>query len=311
MTAVPKPMGEVRMWFFLFIGEICENQACKAANPCFEMGCLSPIAILLLLRRFTLPMKTPLCLITGKEDFSFNLKNNNMKAANYYLLLVIMLAIGLSACSDSLTRKVESTTNEAGEIIGDIVEPNPSSVSIDDVRQWIADFDTVSGNHEFTHGFKLSVGDISALFEDKDTVNSDTIYAMIGYKAEIDSFDLIFCIETPTGSGVYKYFDFTKPCPSFCPNYPKPDTLPKVEALARTKGYWFGRDDMTNMLDSASEEGASLFLFLNPDSINIAEGIQVLFCNTTCEDIGHFARCDSVSCDTPPCNPPLCHQVPD
>ncbi len=230
-----------------------------------------------------------------------------MKAANFYLLTIVLLALGLSACSDSLTKKAESAKDEVGEI----VESNPSSISIDDARQWLADFDTVSGSREFVHGFKLSVGDINALFEDKDTVNSDTIYAMIGYKAAIDSFDLIFCVETPSNSGVYKYFDFTKPCPAYCPTYPKPDTLPKINALARTKGYWFGRDDMTTILQSASEEGKSLYLFLNPDSINIAQGIQVLLCDANCESPGHFARCDSVSCDTPPCNPPLCHQVHD
>lgn len=202
------------------------------------------------------------------------------------IVLLLLAGLAFTACKD--------TPND----MDDIVIYPVDTLTYDVAKGRVDAFAAIVASEpdkEFSFGFNLSHGDIQALYKDNDTTNQDTVYAMIGYDAAIDSFDLIFCIETPKNSGHYIYVDFTQPCPSFCPGYldPTPTASPLLDSLNGNTGFWFGREGMTAILSIGTDNGEESYLmFKNGDW---DQGVYLVVCPDDCDnpddENAYFAPC--------------------
>lgn len=159
---------------------------------------------------------------------------------------------------------------------------NPDTVDCDnllpaelcpDVAKTLVDafalLQTNEPDKDFVKGFEASFGDVEELLSVYDTTSDDTHYALFAYKAEVDSFDLILCIESPSGSGEYRYFDFMRPCPKFCPDTTNYGNAP-LEKLGKVNdhlGYYFDTDEITRIITfDGSGPNKPYFMLFNKES---------------------------------------------
>ena len=192
-----------------------------------------------------------------------------MKQMSKQILGLIALSLLFFACSQNSTNQkdtkeeIATMTSEEEPISSDSCNSvEPPRLCTDSVQKYLAAFEQMVETNPtmpYPAGYKLNTGDIAALLNDTTVDNSDTIYAMIGYKSlgEESGFDLIFCVETPANSGKFSYYDFSSPCPKFCPTgvitSSNPIDQPLLRDLKGQKGYWFGRA----LMDSALMGGVS------------------------------------------------------
>ncbi|MDP5171462.1 MAG: hypothetical protein NWR72_14550 [Bacteroidia bacterium] len=230
-----------------------------------------------------------------------------MKLIHFSLPTLLVLMLCLMSCttqpsgnqaseaSDSLSQAEQATRSLDMLETSDLL---PSEISAEAAHTRVAAFqEQVSSNptKEFANAFNLNHGDILDLFNDHDVQNTHDIFAMFGYLAETSSFDLIFSIYIPA-SNSYRYFNFTQPCPNFCPKFDalKGSPLPKLSDLEGVKGYWFGRANMTPSLEAAKNGGAESYLALQ--RANFANDIHFLVCEQDCtvgqEPAASFQPCD-------------------
>lgn len=204
------------------------------------------------------------------------------------IVLFLLTAFFFSACESNSKKATsekqtqESPKKEMTEV--EVSEPNPSELSQAEAKKLLDDFANIvvsSPSKAFVCGFKTSHGDIQALYNDLDTTNIDTIFAMIGYNTDLDEFDLVFCIETPTGSGDYLYYDFTSPCPAECPSYMTP-VPPTLNELNGQKGYWFGREGMSHFLEVGTDPSISTYcVYMNGQW---SQDLYLVECPATCTE---------------------------
>ncbi|MFK7970615.1 MAG: hypothetical protein AB8F95_09615 [Bacteroidia bacterium] len=231
-----------------------------------------------------------------------------------YTIALLLAALWFSACTDAGTTKnktgdtaqSDAVNVEKGMELGDAeYELLPSEITQAVAHQRITNFlDTVNMNpaKTFVHGFRLNHGDIKALEDDNDIHNADTIYAMLGYNTDSAFFDLVFCIETPKNSGTYRYFDFTQPCPQFCPGYLGDPNPPALSAVGDREGYWFGGEGMVKLWGIAEGENVESYLMLADGEWDSGIHLEVCIdnCDAPIETQGaYFAPCNTT--DTIPC----------
>ena len=146
------------------------------------------------------------------------------------------------------------------------IELNCGSVVLDcsTAEAWQSAYNNLPNSTTVSCGFKLACGDITTLQDYIDPSNEYKIYVMYVYKPDPDNsgekeFGLVFRTEIVEGAAItYNYFDFTRPCPKYCPNGQETcGNYPSYTKEDLGAGYWFGRDGLTKVLSSASRLGAS------------------------------------------------------
>jgi hypothetical protein len=244
-----------------------------------------------------------------KNDYLYPLSNvHQMKHLfSPFLPLLIVLPLLFSACTSPSDPDNSSSADapEGMEMTKAVDEPVYPELSAAAAQKLVNSFDSIvthDAQKEFVYGFGLNHGELKALYDDTDSLNQDTIYALVGYHAQGDSFGLVFCIEHPINSNSYRYFDFTQPCPKFCPNTPKPKDPPKVERLADHRGYWFGREGLDSVLSVSTSGNVDTYLMLYDVAGDWADELIFMECDTTndCSQSWGFAYCGVAG--APPCH---------
>ncbi len=249
-----------------------------------------------------------------------------------YSFSILLSLFMWTACSGPSQQESEKNSEEQAEQPAEATDltmtedqcpaqsPGNSEISKACAKQMLDDFESLvqnQPNKQFVLGFQTNHGDIVALRNDPDISNADTIYAMIGYNSRIASFELIFAIETPVNSGQYRYFDFTKPCPIYCPGFLDSATTPPptLSQLNGNKGYWFGRNGLSKFLGIAAGEGVQSYLYY-PNN-NWSGDIHLVECSGECEEPTpgteewHFEPCNpdpNATCGEG-AEPPCCHTI--
>lgn len=203
-----------------------------------------------------------------------------MKRFTFFSMsLLIMLAFSTSCettSSDSGTAESGTTTETSGEDqksrgLEMAAEDEPCSdnsiLTEAQAAARIAAFNAQSSTDIFARGFQLSCGDIQILKDYIDPNNESPIFLMYGYDEDNEEYDLIFRTESNIDDlTTYTYFDFTKPCPSYCPSLDGCcETVPTIGQLNGVEGYWMGRVGLDSILTKA-ENGDTLYLMLEDNN---------------------------------------------
>lgn len=198
-----------------------------------------------------------------------------MKRFTFFSMSLLILLAFSTACettsSDSSTAESEATIdgqNSRGLEMTDtdVIVNCPESPIIDSTVAIarINAFVALSDTTEFVCGFQLSCGDVDTLDSYRDPDNEYPIYAMYAYDTDSSQFDLIFRTKKVVDEvPQFTYFDFTKPCPSYCPSTDDCKNPPTKGQLNGVTGYWLGKEGMDQLLGAAEGEELSLMLRTN------------------------------------------------
>ncbi|MEO0898160.1 MAG: hypothetical protein AAFY71_17245 [Bacteroidota bacterium] len=225
-----------------------------------------------------------------------------MKRTLLYMISLLLVAGLIISCSNpnSDKEKDEDTAPKEEMVLSDEEStdgpPCPTSTTLDwsIVSQRQQAFQNLPDDHLVPKGFQLCAGDAKGILESRN--DQEAIYAIYGYDAELDEVELIFVVDN--GLAQKTYFDFTKPCPSFCPPnvFPWEGEQPTKASLNGNTGYYFAKNGISGVL-SGTGDTHDTFLMLkgtDPDG-----SIYLIDCELDCsyQDSGSFAPCD----DNNPC----------
>lgn len=197
------------------------------------------------------------------------------------LSMSLLLMLAFSTACESTSSENDSAGSEAtmetsgegqnsrGLEMAEADEPcsENSILTEDQAAARIAAFKARQNSDTFIRGFQLSCGDIQILKDYIDPDNESPIFLMYGYDEDNDEYDLIFRTESNIDDlTTYTYFDFTKPCPRFCPSLDGCcKIVPTVGQLDGVEGYWMGREGLDSILTKA-ENGDTLYLMLEDEN---------------------------------------------
>lgn len=234
-----------------------------------------------------------------------------MKIKLLSFLMIALFAFGLSACSELATtkKKAEDAASEVvgdgsgeEEVVGDVSEElAEGEISSATATTWVNAYQGLDGSTKVPCGHELASSDLHAILQDQDFNNEHDIFAMHAYDASTTTFHLVFCLKTTASGGAsstYRYFDFTKPCPKYCPGFSACSPCNDVASCdgAPTKsdtpdGYWFGRADMNGPLQAGLASSA----YLLPDATNWGGDVFWYVCSAPCttqpEAMANFQPC--------------------
>lgn len=236
-----------------------------------------------------------------------------MKRFTFFSMSLLILLAFSTACettsSDSDAAESEAVTEDVSsspaEDMSLTEEAGPQELAATEACKRIRAFQNQPTTAEFPTGFTLSTGDITALLAYDDY--EDSIFAMIGYHADlavaknIEKFELIFCLKKKDAEG-YDYFDFTKPCPNYCPTGLSGDNPPTIADLDGNDGYWFKRSGIGSGLGGTEGD-----VVLALDRGQWSNDISLQDCNSgDCETKWLFQDCGGAF---PPACSPICAGV--
>lgn len=229
-----------------------------------------------------------------------------MKKITLTILYVVAMALLFASCaSEGSTAKDESQNDTTVVPRVEVVETsNSSELTREEAKQLVDGFASLvasSPEKTFLCGFELNHGDIQAILNDSVSNGADSIYLMLGYNAEGDTFDLVICIENPVESQT-RYYDFTLPCPEQCPAYLADCAAPNLSALSGNTGYGTTREVLTAFVNAASEKKAKAYCVYNTG--DWSQGLYGVVCEGECDAPG-----DDAPYFTPCGNTSSCHQI--
>ena len=162
----------------------------------------------------------------------------------YYLLFFALLNFS-AACNEAGTTQEETdeTTEEAADVqeegvanITDCTTLCPTNPSNGDysISKACADCmrsNFVNNNYQIPQyngssikGFDVATAELTEILNDIDPGNTAEVFTMLGVRANATSLtepEVVFVLKetnTTTQAVTFTYYDFTRPCPTFCPD---------------------------------------------------------------------------------------------
>lgn len=218
---------------------------------------------------------------------------------NRYLFLSILsyCCLGLVSCNETESQPEASVKEaEAPEVTYTYPEISPGEAC-----NRIAAFAGQAEDAVIPDYYSLAADDAIAILDTESLSEDGTV--MYGYNeshesdSAIEKFDLIFVMYDSVNE-VFRYYDFTQPCPTFCPGkkIKRPGEKKKSD-LAGTVGYTFVKSTVGAYLTG---NGASqVFSIISLDEGNISGPAELITCEenqpTTCTSGVSLPICTSGS----------------
>lgn len=146
---------------------------------------------------------------------------------------ICILLMSFLSCNDdkssTVGAKVDTETPGVGnKIVVDYNIKNDSALTyistyqdyVETVKDSLAGLTVSSGNSEkLIYGVRVQINELKQVLENAE--QHDSLWVMMAIKP-IGEADMIFTMRSTNSEGeeTWKFFDFTQPCPTSCPNLP-------------------------------------------------------------------------------------------
>lgn len=178
-----------------------------------------------------------------------------------------------------------------------ISEKNSDELTETEACARISAFSNQSSSAEFPCYFTKNASDFNDVLS--EVGSDDSVFVMFGYDTDlstttnIEKFGLIFVVREAE-SQAFRYFDFTQPCPAYCPNVVDNScsTPPTIEDLGGNKGYWFKKGDISAPLNND-------FVAFSLDPSDWSGDMTIQGCDdeaTQCDTGWEISPCSGTAC---------------